>query len=145
MRSFMRKERDKMAYQEYFVKVGEYIIPLKFMNSGTYKGYRSVLDLDTYTDANGQLHRDTLDHVPCKAEFETPPMMTDTEYDELMGNIEKNFIDELERKANVTIYIPEKRTYITQEMYMPDVTPTVHSVLNGEVRYDSIRLAFIGY
>lgn len=134
-----------MAFQDYFVKVGDYKIPLKYMEAGTYNGYRSVQDLDSHTDGNGKLHRDALSHVPCKAEFETTPMMTEAEFDELMGNIERNFIDELERKAIVTAYISEKRTYITQEMYMPDITPTVHSILNGEIRYNSVRLAFIGY
>ena len=134
-----------MGFQGYFIKVGDYTIPLKYMESGTYKGYRSVQDIDSYRDGNGKLNRDVLSHVPCKAEFETVPMMTETEFDELMGNIERNFTNELERKANVTAYISEKRTYITQEMYMPDITPTENCILNGEVRYNSTRLAFIGY
>lgn len=99
-----------MAFQDYFVKVGNYKIPLKYMEAGTYKGYRSVQDLDSHIDGNGKLHRNALSHIPCKAEFDTIPLMTETELDELMGSIESNFTDELERKANVTAYIPEKRT-----------------------------------
>lgn len=134
-----------MAFQGYFVKVGNYKIPLKYIESDTYNGYRSVQDLDPYRDGNGKLHRDALPHVPCKAEFETTPLMAEAEFDELMGNIENNFIDELERKANVTVYIPEKRTYITQEMYIPDIKPAVDCILNGELFYKSTRFAFIGY
>ncbi len=134
-----------MGFQGYFVKVGDYEIPLAYMNSGTYQAYRSVLDLDTYTDADGVLHRETLAHVPCKAEFETPPMMTGSDFATLMDNISSNYINELERKANVTVFIPEKNDYITQEMYMPDITSTIANIINNELRYNPIRLAFIGY
>jgi len=134
-----------MGFQGYFVKVGDYIIPMKYIESGTYKGRRCVQDLGSYRDGNGKLHRNELPHVPCKAEFETVPMMTATEFDELMGNIESNYTDDLERKANVTVYISEKRTYITQEMYIPNIEPTENCILNGEIRYNSVRFAFIGY
>lgn len=134
-----------MGYQGYLVKVGEYKIPYKFINSETYVGQRAVLDLDSYRDADGGLHREALSHVPCKAEFETPPNLTSSEFAELMDNIRSYYIDELERKAVVSVFIPEINDYITQKMYIPDIVPTIDSELNGELIYKPIRLGFVGY
>lgn len=133
-----------MAFQNYFIKVGNYEIPLKYMEAGTYSSTKNILDEDPYYDANGVQHREVLEHVPYKAEFETVPMMTEVEFNELMSNIENNFTVAKERKANVTIYVSETRSYITQEMYIPNFTPKVNCILNGELRYDALRLAFIG-
>lgn len=134
-----------MAYQGYLVKVGDYTIPYKFIKAETYVGYRNVQDLDSYQDADGGLHRNALSHVRCKAEFETPPNLTSTEFAELMENIKSNYIIELERKANVTIFVPEINDYITQDMYIPEVSPPIDSELNSELIYKETRLAFIGY
>ena len=134
-----------MGYQGYLVKVGEYTIPYKFINSETYIGNRNIQDLDSHRDANGELHRNALSHVPCKVDFKTPPNITSAEFAELMSNIQANYINKLERKANVTAFIPEINDYITQNMYMPDITPTIIGELNGELLYSPIRLAFIGY
>ena len=134
-----------MAYQDYLVKVGNYKIPDKFINSETYTGSKNVQDLDSYRDADGKLHRQALSHISCKGEFETPPNLKSSEFAELMKNIQENYTIPLERKANVTIFIPEDDDYITQDMYMPDITPKIKSRINGELLYDSVRLAFIGY
>lgn len=134
-----------MAFNGYLIKVGNYEIPRKFINTDTYSACRNIQDLDSYRDANGKLHRTTLSHVPNKAEFETPPMLTNTEFAELMSNIQSNYTVEAERKASVTMYIPETDSYVTQDMYMPDITPTIYMILNDEILYRPIRLAFIGY
>lgn len=134
-----------MAYQQYLIKVGEYKIPYKYIESGTYKANKNVQDSDSYRDGNGKLHREALSHIPCKAEFETPPNLTSEEFAELMKNIKENYTNSLEKKAIVTAFIPEDDDYITQAMYMPDITPKIKAELNGKLLYDSIRLAFIGY
>lgn len=134
-----------MAYQGYLIKVGNYIIPFKYINTDTYSAYRSIQDLDSYRDANGVLHRTALAHIPNKVEFETPPMLTNTEFSELMKNIQTNYTNAGERKASVTLYVSEADIYVTQDMYMPDITPKIYGVFGNEIRYSAIRLAFIGY
>lgn len=118
---------------------------MKYINVSSYSPYRSVQDLDSYRDGNGVLHRTVLNHKPNKVEFETPPMLTNTEFTDLMSNIQKNYTNSVERKASVEMYLPETDSYVTQDMYMPDITPVIHSILNNELRYNAIRLAFIGY
>lgn len=134
-----------MAFNGYLLKVGNYEVPKKFINTDTYTASRVVQDLDSYRDGNGILHRTTLSHVPNKVEFETPPMLTNTGFAELMSNIRSNYTVEAERKASVTMYVPETDSYVTQDMYMPDITPQIFNILNNEILYRPIRLAFIGY
>lgn len=134
-----------MAYNGFLIKVGDYIIPFKYMKADSYTAYRSIQDLDSYRDANGQLHRTALTHVPNKVEFETPAMLTDVSFTDLMSNIQRNYINVNERRASVTMYVPETNSYITQDMYMPDITPQIYHANAKGLKYSPIRLAFIGY
>ncbi len=137
---------ENMAYSGFLIKVGDYTIPAdKYLRADSYSVYRNIQDLDSYRDANGVLHREALDHVPNKVEFETPAMLTNTEFADLMGSIRANYIVSKERKALVTLYIPELDAYETQEMYMPDPQPSIYSTAGGIIRYNAVRLAFIGY
>lgn len=133
-----------MAYQGYLVKVGEYTIPKKFINSKTYSGYKNTLDMDSHRDGNGKLQREVLRHVPCKGEFETPKLKS-SEFAEMMRNIKNNLLDNVEKNAMVTIFIPEDDDYITQKMYVPDVKPVMDCELNGELIYEPTRFSFVGY
>ena len=136
-----------MAFQGYLVKVGNYIIPFKYIKFDSYKVFMSITDLDSYRDGYGKLHRNTLDHVVNKAEFETPAMLTNEEFHTLMSSIQSNYTVAKERKASVTLYIPEIDDYVTQDMYMPDIQPSIYryNVALVQLQYNPIRLAFIGY
>ena len=133
-----------MSYNGYLVKVGDYKIPFKYINSETYKTSMNVQDIDSYRDANGKLHRTTLAHVPCKVEFETVPMFS-SDFSDMMGNIQKNYTNSAERKATVSAYVPETDSYVTQDMYMPEVTPAIKNQFNGMLFFGQTRIAFIGY
>ena len=134
-----------MAYEGYLVKVGNYEIPFKYMRAESYSVSRSVQDLDSYRDAHGELHRTALQHVPNRIEFETPAMLTSVSFTDLMSNIQKNFINEIERRASVTMYVPETDSYDVQDMYMPDITPKIYHADREKIQYMAVRLAFIGY
>ena len=133
-----------MSYDGYLVKVGDYKIPFKYINSNTYKASMNVQDLDSYRDADGVLHRNTLSHVPCKVEFETANMFH-TDFADMMGNIQRNYVNAAERKAVVSAYVPETDSYVTQDMYMPDITPTIINQFSGKLLYGSTRIAIVGY
>lgn len=132
-------------YQGYLIKVGTYTIPLSVIRADSYIVFRSVTDLDSFVDANGVLHRNALDHTANKVEFETVPQMNNTEFAALMSNIRSQFTAPKERKASVTCYIPEIDDYETQDMYMPDIKPQMYLASATEIKYDAVRLAFIGY
>lgn len=135
-----------MGYNGYLIKVGSYIIPgNKYIKANSYSAYLNLQDLDSYRDADGVLHRNALAHQPIKVEFETPAMLSNADFADLMSNIRSQFSNTAERKASVTVYVPETNSYVTQDMYMPDIKPTIFTTHDGVIRYNAIRLAFIGY
>lgn len=138
-----------MAYAGYLIKVGpsdnQYELPLSLFRAETYTVYKSVTDLDSYVDADGKLHRNALAHIPNKVEFETIPLLTNIQFANLMSNLYSRMVNQLERKISVTLYIPEIDSYVTQDMYMPDIKPTLYYADEEKIQYNQIRLAFIGY
>ena len=135
-----------MAYAGYLVKVGTYTIPLSFIKAESYKVTHLIQDLDSYRDADGVLHRNALSHVPDKCEFECVPMLTNTEISTVVNSIRGQFTNAAERKASVTIYIPETDSYVTNEdMYMPDPEYSIYYADSNKIQYNSVRFAFIGY
>lgn len=134
-----------MSYKGYLLKIGNWIVPMKYMRAETYIALRSGQDLDSYRDADGNLHRTAINNFLYKVEFETPPLQTDAFYEELWSNISSQYINPTEKKVLMECYITEIRGYATQYAYIPDVTQTVYSVIDGVVKYNQTRFAFIGY
>ncbi|MBQ8804111.1 MAG: hypothetical protein IJZ53_10790 [Tyzzerella sp.] len=134
-----------MAYSGFLVKVGDYELPLKFIKADSYSVYRNTQELDSYRDANGKLHRSALEHMPNKVEFDTVSMLTNVQFEEFMSNIRNQYTSTVERKASVTLYIPEINDYVTQDMYMPDIQPTIYLANNEIIKYNSVHVSFIGY
>lgn len=135
-----------MAYSGFLIKVGDYTIPAnKYIAASSYTVTRNVQDLESHRDADGKLHRDVLEHCVHKVEFETPALLTDTDVADLFSAICKNYVKKEERKVLATIYVPEFDTYESQYMYMPDPSFTIYSNANGVIKYNPIRIAFIGY
>lgn len=134
-----------MAYQGYLIKVGDYIISAnKFIRADSYSPYVNMQDLEPWTDADGYLHRDAVELKAMKVEFETPAMLTNITFEELMSNIRGNYTNATARECMVTAYIPENDNYVTQKCYLADFTPKIYSNANGVIKYNPIRLAFIG-
>ena len=71
-------------------------------------------------------------------------MLTNETFEVLMSNIRNNFTNPQERGCYITAYIPEYDDYVTQYGYMADFQPTIYGTYGNVIRYDSIRLAFIG-
>ena len=135
----------RMAYKGYLIKVGDYEIPAnKFIRANSYSAYVNMQDVDPWTDADGYVHRTAVELKALKVEFETPAMLTDVTFEELMSNIRNNYISSRERTCNVTAYIPELGEYVTQKAYLADFTPQKYGNYGGTIKYNPVRLAFIG-
>ena len=135
-----------MAFGGYLLRVGNYEIDgTNYIQEKSYRATRNIQDLESYRDANGVLHRNALEHVPLKIEINTRENLTNEELGTFLGNIRSQFTIEAERKCVVTAFIPELNDYVTQEMYMPDPDITIKIIKDGVVKYDSVRLAWIGY
>ncbi len=133
-----------MAYSGFLIKIGDYIIPAKYIKAESYSAYVNMQDVDDYTDANGYEHRNAVELKAEKIEFETPAMLTNTTFTDLISNIQANYVNANERGVYITAYIPEYDDYITQYGYLADFEPTIYGVFKGTIKYNSIRLAFIG-
>ena len=118
-----------------------------YINWDKYNVTRNIQDLDSYRDANGILHRNALEHIPIKVEFETRENLTNTDVAEFFGRIKANFTNQIERKATITAYVPELDDYVTQDMYMADPQFKIKRIEDSTnvIKYESIRVAFIGY
>ena len=134
-----------MAYQGYLVKVGNYTIPHSLIKAESYQATYSTLDLDSTRLANGTLNREVLSHHVGKVEFETLPLLDNTQMMALINGIKNNYTNALEKKCNVTFYVPELDSYITQDMYVPDITFTIYLANAEKIQYEQTRIAFTGY
>lgn len=144
--------RSIMAYNGYLIKIkaknnnqSDYIIPKKYIRAETYSVLRSGQDLDSYRDNNGDLQRTALNNFLYKVEFETPALLTNTQIETLMSNIRDRYIDSVEKKVQVQLYVPELNAYKTQKCYVPDITFQMYLADDNIIKYNQIRFAFIGY
>lgn len=134
-----------MSYEGYLIKFGNYIFPLNKIALKTYKAKYNTNDVDSYMDASDGLHRFVSDHKRLKAELNTIPGLTNTEFDLIMGNLRANMLSEKEKSGNASVFIPEYGYYVSQKVYIPDPEITIKKISGTQVVYESIRLAFIGY
>lgn len=134
-----------MAFNgRYLVKVGTYEIPLSIMKVDTYQSSPAQRqDLDAYRDADGKMHRNTLDHTATKIEFETIYLL-EHDFRGLVDSIVGNYVPgyELERKVQLTYYDDEHGNYRTGEFYLPGTW--TFKRYNKNI-YNSFRIAFIEY
>lgn len=131
-----------MAFQGYYIRVGEYTIPLTCMRLESYKSAPNQRqDLDAYRDADGYMHRNVLAHTATKIEFETPYLWRN-EMRSLIQGIRGNFTNELERRCTLTYYDDETDSYKTGTFYMPG---TVEYNVYNKAIYAPSRFAFIEY
>lgn len=135
-----------MAYQGWLIRVGNFTVSTKeYIKANSYTVSKKVQDIDSYRDANGVLHRQVLGNAPLKIEFETRAMLNARQMSTLMNGLRANMSNTTERRALVTAYLPEEDRYVTQEMYMPDIEFSLYGNYKGDLQYNSVRLAFIGY
>lgn len=130
----------------YLIKVGTYTIPFKYIKADTYSCVWSVVDFDSYRDANGELHRDAVsDRRTMKVEFETPDM-SDEEMQTLLSSIKAQFISATAKSCNVTAWMPEEGAYKSDKCYLTsDVNFSIRYADARGIKYNPVRFAFIGY
>lgn len=133
-----------MAYSGFLLKVGNWEFPQRYIRADSYSVCVNMQDLDSWTDANGYVHREVINLKALKVEFETPAMLTNTEFEKLMSNIRANYTVSKARQCMVTAYIPEYDDYLTQTAYLADITPQIYGTYGGVIHYDAIRFSFVG-
>lgn len=133
-----------MARSDYLVKVNGVKLGNKFFKFDSYQATFETLDLDSYRDTNGELHRNALDHRCMKVEWETP-YMYENDMNSLMALIRSNYLSAKEQSIIVECYNPEMNNYITQKMYLANVTFKVAQNSPFGIIYQPTRFALIAY
>lgn len=132
-----------MAYNGYLIKVGGYEIPMDAMIKSTYKVTYSVLDLDSYRDARGVLHRTALRKVPT-VEVTLNPLSSD-QVQTIFDNIASKYTNSAERKVNASVFVPEINGYYNGDFYIPDTQFSIEQIIGNTVYYDETVFKMIGY
>lgn len=132
-----------MAFNgEWFIKVGDYPIPLDLMRYGTYKSAPAQRqDNGAYVDGDGYLHRGVMPHTRSKMEFELI-YETIEDMEGFWANITRNYIDGPERKVHCEYYEQEYGNYVEGDFYLP---ASLEWAMLNKVYYDNMRVAFIEY
>lgn len=135
-------------YAGYLIKVGDYIIPTKYLALESYKVTANLRqDLDPFRDANGDLTRNVVPNMPSKIEIKTPYLYA-RDMEVLMAGLRANYTVPAEKKASVTFYCPDTDSYKTENMYCPDFDFEYYRIepSNFDMSlYKPFTLKFIGY
>ena len=131
-----------MAFGGYLIRVGNYELPLTVIREQGYSAKVSTLDEDSYTDNFGVLNRTVIQKIP-QVQVELVEMDSD-QFDGIMHNMRNNFSDQMERKAMVSVWVPEYGSYVSQNMYLSDMDIKIKEIKRKLV-YESITLKFNGY
>lgn len=138
-----------MAYNGYLIKLGIGVsavsLPFTYMRAESYMIVPTQkLDLDSYRDADGVLHRSVLSHTASKIEFETPPL-DNNKVSALMTLLANNMTDLAERKITLTYYNTLSNGYATGSFYMPNIEFEIYNANTARILYKPCRIAFIEY
>ena len=134
-----------MAYSGYLLKFGSTTLPFDYIRAASYKATPAQrLDLDSYRDADGTLHRTVLDHTASKIEWETP-YLTNAQVQAMLAIFAGAMTNTAERKVTITYYNEESDSYNTGTFYMPDTVFTIYRATDTELIYNPIRIAVIEY
>ena len=122
-------------------------IPLKYMRAETYTVTPDQrMEWSAERDVTGVLHRETVQNLPPKIEFNTP-LMTNSDINALNSIIKAAFTSYLQRNITIQFYDPERNQYWEWDCYMPDVKYHIRNAdtVNNIINYEELRYAFIGY
>lgn len=130
-------------YANYDVKLGNDILPREFIKHDSLQVTLNTLDVDSYRNANGTLVKNTVANK-VKVEFETPYLYM-SKKNELMNLISSHYINSLDRRFYVTVYVDELDDYKTVLCYLVD--PVFKKQQNSPlgIIYQPTRIAFVEF
>lgn len=102
------------------------------------------LDLDSYTDAIGETHRNALKHTKTIVTLSVMPMSKEEKM-HFMQKITSNYINPLERDANCTYYDEEYDVQKTGHFYLDPNLEFLVIEDGKNKRYDETKMIFTEY
>lgn len=103
------------------------------------------IDVDSYNDEYGLLHRTALKHTVTSVVFSTVPL-THEEAEELIQGITSSYIDSKQRDANCEYFDPETFGTKTGHFYLdPSLGFRLSQIENEKIQFGSINFKFTEY
>ena len=136
-----------MAFNGTLIKIGNTNLPYKFMAAESYKCHPDQrMETSAKRVSTGLLHRVTCEHTATKIEWETPALW-DRDMQELTLLFDTNWVNQQERKINITYYDTWTCYHKTGTFYMPDPEMNISrvDVANHRILYAPMRIALIEY
>ena len=135
-----------MAYQGYLFKIGDYKVPLKYIEYKSYKATQVTQDLNSKRGTDGVLHRKVVGHKPAKCSFNLMAGLDSNTAGKVLKSIKDNYSAPAKKEGTLSIFVPEINDYVTGLGYLDSETElTIESIDNDKnvVYYDSIPLTFV--
>ena len=135
-----------MAYQGYLFKIGDYKVPLKYIEYKSYKATQVTQDLNSKRDTDGVLHRKVVVHKPAKCSFNLMAGLDNNTAGKVLKGIKDNYSTPAKKEGTLSIFVPEINDYVTGLGYLASETElTIESIDNDKnvVYYESIPLTFV--
>lgn len=135
-----------MAYQGYLFKIGDYKVPLKYIEYKSYKATQVTQDLNSKRGTDGVLHRKVVGHKPAKCSFNLMAGIDSNTAEKVLKSIKDNYSAPAKKEGTLSIFVPEINDYVTGLGYLAsEIEITIESIDNDKniVYYDSIPLTFV--
>lgn len=129
----------------YLIKAGDFTVPMEYINEKGYSAPVNTIDEDSYTDNFGVLNRTVINKIPIVTVSFIE--MNDEELDVIMSGFRRNYLVPDERKLRVSLWVPEYRDYVEQDMFIKDPDFPINNIdlEKNVINYDAFSLKFEGY
>lgn len=139
-----------MAFSGWLIKFGGVTLPNSFVLADGWESTPNQrLEIDAYRDANALLHRETSGNfkTSIKLNIRRLNLKEMTALKNVIGLATLNVNNKKQRKLAVNYWNDETLKYEYAEMYMPDVTYTIHAVdeEKNDIEYNSFSIELIEY
>lgn len=139
-----------MAFSGWLIKFGGVTLPNSFLLADGWESTPNQrVEVDAYRDANVLLHRETSGNFKTSIKLNVRKLNLKemTAFKNVIGLATLNVNDKKQRKLAVNYWNDETLKYDYAEMYMPDVTYTIHTVNEEkkDIEYNSFTIELIEY
>ncbi len=137
-----------MAFNGWLIKFGGVELPNSFLLADGWESTPNQrVEIEAYRDANILLHRETSKNFKTSLKLNIRSLNLEemTAFKKVIGLATLNTNDKKQRKVAVNYWNDETLTYEYAEMYMPNVSYTIHAVHGKDIEYNSFTIELIQY
>lgn len=140
----------RFNFEGWLIKFGNVVLPNSYLLADGWESTPNQrVEVDAYRDSNMLLHRETSENFKTSLTLNIREMTLEemAAFKNVIGLATLPESSKKERKVSVTYWNDETLNYSTGEMYMPDITYSIHHVDESEcdIEYNPFTLELIEY